>query len=74
MDDTLYWIENEAFIPDEIAIRFKHRIVSIHCLPNGNSRLSRLMADIIIDNFFKLPVFTWGAQNLVKQSETRANY
>jgi fido (protein-threonine AMPylation protein) len=46
---------------DEIAVRFKHRIVSIHCFPNGNGRHSRLMADIIIEKIYKRPVFTWGA-------------
>ena len=74
LDDTLYWIENSTFLPDEIAVRFKHRLVSIHCFPNGNGRHSRLMADIIIDKIFKLPVFTWGAEDLVKQSETRIKY
>ena len=48
IDDTKYWIENNSYPPEEIAIRFKHRIVSIHCFPNGNGRHSRIMADIII--------------------------
>lgn len=43
--DALYWIEHATYPPDEIAIRFKHRLVSIHCFPNGNGRHSRLMAD-----------------------------
>jgi len=51
LDDTLYWIEHEIFPPDEIAVRFKHKIVSIHCFPNGNGRHSRLMADIIVPYF-----------------------
>jgi len=74
INDTLYWVEHNTFTPDEIAIRFKHRIVSIHCFPNGNGRHSRLMADVIIDKIFKLTVFSWGAGNLVKQSDTRTNY
>ena len=74
LDDTFYWIENNTFLPDEIAVRFKHRLVSIHCFPNGNGRHSRLMADIIIDNIFNLPVFTWGAEDIVKQCETRNKY
>ena len=74
LDDTFYWIENSTFLPDEIAVRFKHRLVSIHCFPNGNGRHSRLMADIIIDNIFNLPVFTWGAEDIVKQCETRNKY
>jgi Fic-DOC domain mobile mystery protein B len=74
LDDTIFWIENDTYSPDEIAIRFKHRLVSIHCFPNGNGRHSRLMADIIIDKIYKLPVFSWGAGNLVKQSDTRTKY
>lgn len=74
LDDTLFWVKNETFTPDEISIRFKHRLVSIHCFPNGNGRHSRLMADIIIDKIYSKNMFTWGALNLVKQSETRNNY
>jgi Fic-DOC domain mobile mystery protein B len=74
IDDTKYWIEHKSFEPDEIAIRFKHRIVSIHCFANGNDRHSRLMADIIIKHIFKKPVFTWGAASLVKQGTARSVY
>lgn len=74
LDDAVYWIENKVYEPDEIAIRFKHRIVSIHCFPNGNGRHSRLMADIIIEKLFKLPVFTWGAASLVHNGDARSNY
>lgn len=73
-DDTLFWIRNNTYLPDEIAIRFKHRIVSIHCFANGNGRHSRLMADVIIQKVYKLPFFTWGARDLVHQSEARSNY
>lgn len=73
-DDTLFWIRNNTYSPDEIAIRFKHRIVSIHCFANGNGRHSRLMADVIIQKVYKLPFFTWGARDLVHQSEARSNY
>ena len=74
LDETLYWVEHETFTPDEIAVRFKHRIVSIHCFPNGNGRHSRLMADIIVSKIYKLPVFSWGADDLVKKSDARTNY
>ncbi|HRD58567.1 MAG TPA: mobile mystery protein B, partial [Ferruginibacter sp.] len=46
LDDAKYWLENRIFAEDEFCIRFKHRIVSIHCFANGNGRHSRLMADI----------------------------
>ena len=74
LDDTRYWIANNTYPPDEIAIRFKHRIVAIHCFPNGNGRHSRLMADIIAEKIFQQPVFTWGAANPVKLGDARAAY
>lgn len=74
LDDALYWQENKIYPPDEIAIRFKHRLVSIHCFPNGNGRHSRLMADIIIEKIYKLPVFSWGAANLTLESDARKQY
>lgn len=74
LDDTKYWIENKTYSPDEIAIRFKHRIVNIHCFPNGNGRHSRIMADIIIESIFGRDVFTWSHSNMVKPDETRKKY
>lgn len=74
LDDCIYWVEHETFTPDLIAIRFKHRIVSIHCFANGNGRHSRLMADVIIDKIYNLPVFSWGVGNLIKQNDIRNNY
>ena len=61
LDDTRFWCENNTYPPDEMALRFKHRLVSIHCFPNGNGRHSRLMADIVIGKIYRQPVFTWGA-------------
>lgn len=74
LDDAKFWLANNTYDAEEIAVRFKHRIVSIHCFANGNGRHSRLMADIIIEKIFKQPVFTWGAANLVKQGDTRTAY
>lgn len=74
LDDAKYWHEHNTYPPDEIALRFKHRLVSIHCFPNGNGRHSRLMADIIIEKIYKLPVFTWGSNNLSGEGEARSAY
>lgn len=72
--DTAYYIENKTYDDEELALRFKHRIVNIHCFPNGNGRHSRLMADVIISDIFGKRVFSWSMQNLDKQGEARANY
>ncbi len=74
LDDTTYWIENNSFPPEEIAIRFKHRIVSIHCFPNGNGRHSRMMADIIMESIFRGKIFTWNQSNMVKADNIRKKY
>jgi Fic-DOC domain mobile mystery protein B len=73
-DDAIFWVENSTYSPEEIAIRFKHRIVSIHCFPNGNGRHSRLMADIVIEKLFDKQPFSWGAGNLSKAGDTRQAY
>lgn len=74
MDDCRFWIENKSFPEDEIAIRFKHRLVKIHPFPNGNGRHSRLCADILISKGLSKDVFTWGSKNLEDLGETRTEY
>lgn len=73
-DDTLFWIQNDTFAPDEVALRFKHSIVSIYCFANGNGRHSRLMADLIIHKLYDKPLFSWGAADLKQESTARSNY
>ena len=74
LDDCKYWIENKIFSEDEISIRFKHKLVSIHLFPNGNGRHSRLMADVIISKIFCKPVYTWGSQTISDDNKLRALY
>lgn len=74
IQDCCFWIENRSFEPDEIAIRFSHRVVQIHIFPNGNGRHSRLIADIIISNVFNRPVFSWGSADLLRSGSERSSY
>jgi Fic-DOC domain mobile mystery protein B len=74
LDNCAFWIEHSTYPPHEIAIRFKHRLVSIHCFSNGNGRHSRLMADILIDNILGETLFTWGAKSALKSLDARAQY
>ncbi len=74
LDDTKYWIEHKSFPTDEIALRFKHRLVSIHCFPNGNGRHSRLMVDILIEKILGQAQFNWGNSSLVEATDTRKKY
>ena len=73
LDDCRYWIENGTFEPDEIAARFHHRLVSIHCYPNGNGRHARLAADLLLKSMGQ-ERFCWGGMNLVDIGETRKRY
>lgn len=73
VDDARYWIEHETYPPDEIAVRFSHRLVAIHPFPNGNGRFSRLVGDLLARQLGR-PVFSWGRANLIDAGETRARY
>jgi Fic-DOC domain mobile mystery protein B len=74
LDDALFWFQNNTYEKDEMAIRLKHRIVSIHCFPNGNGRHSRLIADLIMSKLYNEQYFSWGKGNLIKANELRENY
>ncbi|MGA2624182.1 MAG: mobile mystery protein B [Bacteroidota bacterium] len=74
MDDCRYWIHEETFAADEIAVRFSHRIVTIHPFANGNGRHSRLIADILVSHGFGKPHFSWGSINLTAKGEARSRY
>ena len=71
--DVRYWIENATYSPDEIAVRFHHRLVAIHPFPNGNGRHARLMADVLVIKLGR-PGLTWGSANIVKPGQARARY
>ena len=74
LDDCLYWIQHHSYPGEAIAIRLKHRMVHIHCFANGNGRHSRLMADVMMEKLFHLSLFTWGAADITKRSDTRSAY
>lgn len=74
LDDCKYWVQHNIYSNEETAIRFKHRLVSIHCFANGNGRHSRLMADVIIEHIFNGKVFSWGGNDLARSGDARTNY
>jgi Fic-DOC domain mobile mystery protein B len=73
LEDCRYWLEHDTYPSDEIAARFHHRLVSIHCYPNGNGRHARLAADRLLTSL-KRDRFSWGSANLIDASATRAAY
>ncbi len=72
--DTLVWIESAAYPPDEICIRFHHKLVCIHPFVNGNGRHARLMADLMAKQNFNKKPFTWGRTDLVGLGKSRSAY
>ena len=74
LGDARFWFDHQTYPAEELAIRFKHRLVSIHPFANGNGRHSRLLADVIASHIYHQPVFTWGRAGLVKPSEARKTY
>lgn len=72
-DDVRYWVGHLTYPPDELAIRFHHRLVSIHPFPNGNGRHARLMADLLIERLGRQS-FTWGGGTLQDVGVLRATY
>lgn len=73
LGDANFWIGNNTYPADEIAVRFHHRLVLIHLFPNGNGRHARLMADVLAVKLAG-PVFTWGRLSLLKLGEAREKY
>ena len=72
-DDVKFWIENKTYSNREIAVRLHHKLVQIHPFPNGNGRLSRLMADLVLEKLEGTKLY-WGNTNLVNVSEIRSSY
>ncbi len=73
LDDTKALFKLKAYPPDEIAMRFHHRLVQIHPFPNRNGRHARLIADLLV---MKLggERFSWGRTNLRDAGDVRHSY
>ena len=73
LDDVRYWVENGTYLQDEIAVRFHHRLVSVHPFPNGNGRHARLAADLLAVRLGRSR-FSWGSASLSPPAESRRLY
>jgi len=73
LDDTKAWIEYKSYSPDEIAVRFHHRLVEIHPFPNGNGRHARLVADLLVISLGG-ERFSWGSASLQEAGALRQCY
>lgn len=73
LEDAKAWVQHKTYPPDEIAVRFHHRLVKIHPFPNGNGRHSRLLADLLVMSLGG-ERFTWGRANLQQAGDVRRGY
>jgi len=74
LDDFNVWLEHKAYSNDEIAVRFHHRLVSIHPFANGNGRHARMMTNLIQKQILGEEEFTWGQGNLSQVGDCRKRY
>ena len=71
--DVFAWVDNETYEPDELAVRFHHRLVAIHPFPNGNGRHGRVAAEYLAMALGRQR-FGWGIGLDVDTEELRAIY
>jgi Fic-DOC domain mobile mystery protein B len=71
--DAAYWFEHGTYPPAEAAVRFHHRLVQVHCFPNGNGRHARMCADALLQGR-GVPRLSWGAVPEHDRSGTRERY
>jgi Fic-DOC domain mobile mystery protein B len=73
LGNVRFWIENQTFPKDEIAVRLHHGLTQIHGFPNGNGRHAREMADLLIERLDG-EAFTWGSGSLQDTGALRTRY
>lgn len=73
VEDAKTWVEYSTYDPDELAIRFHHRLVAIHPFTNGNGRHGRVAADYLVRSLGRKP-FSWGVELAVDTRGLRAAY
>ena len=71
--DARAWIDYGTYGPDELAVRFHHRLVAIHPFPNGTGRHGRIAADYLIRGLGG-DAFSWGARSDLETPELRLAY
>jgi Fic-DOC domain mobile mystery protein B len=72
-DDILFQLAERSLPLADIAVRFHHRLVSVHPFPNGNGRHARMAADLLRVQHGGQP-FPWGASGLAAKGNVRAAY
>jgi Fic-DOC domain mobile mystery protein B len=74
MENAKYWIEsNKSTDIDAAVCEIHHKLVLIHPFRNGNGRMTRMFADLLLGSKGQ-PVFSWGGGQLEEPSPTREKY
>ena len=73
-DDFNAWLEHKTYSNDEMAVRFHHRLVSIHPFSNGNGRHARMMTNLIQKQILNEEEFSWGRADLSQVGDCRKRY
>lgn len=73
VEDTRTRVATGIYEPDELAVRFHHRLVAIHPFPNGNGRHGRIAAEYLVAGLGR-ELFSWGANLDVDTQRLRATY
>ncbi|MDP8258763.1 MAG: mobile mystery protein B [Candidatus Aadella gelida] len=73
-EDFSVWLEHKTYNNNEMAVRFHHRLVSIHPFANGNGRHARMMTDLIQKQILNEDEFSWGLTDLSQAGDCRKRY
>lgn len=66
-------MKHKTYEPDELAVRFHHRLVCIHPFVDGNGRHSRISADYLMAILGR-DEFSWGRQSRLPIASRREQY
>lgn len=67
------WLDHNTYDTMEIVVRFHHRLVQIHPIPNGNGRLGRVAAEML-SVALGGPTLSWGSHLDLSTAELRERY
>jgi len=73
LQDVATQLEAHSHPIREIAARLHHRLVQIHPFPNGNGRLARTYADVLLFTHDEAR-FRWGDSDLIAPGAARVRY
>jgi Fic-DOC domain mobile mystery protein B len=71
--EARFWSERRIYQPDELALRFHHRLYRIRVWEGGNGTHARLAADTISVSLAQTP-FSWGAGRHAQPGEAREQW